>query len=837
MAQAASSDAGIRLCDDCLESPAEVIRDKFSLCSVCAAALARELAEGEEAVLAPTEVEAVWSPALRDLVVRARQLAAGGKSDRCDSIHLLAALVSSPSGIQALEGAGLSEDTIASVWAHVSELSSIDPLDESPDLVDVFAETARLVLIEARALAGSEGMPEVTPRHLLEALRREEGGVASRVLIRYGLPPRDAEVVYEALEAYARNLTQEAARGELEPLVGRRDELGQVVETLTRRRKNNPVLIGEPGVGKTAVAEGLAQMIAANEVPASLRGHQLYALDLASLVEGARYRGDFERRLKGVVSEASAPGSKVILFIDELHAIIGAGAASGSLDAAAMLKPPLARGELKVIGATTYDDYKRVSRDEALERRFQPVYVGEPSERETLEILGELRSRYEAHHDVEISDAALEACVELSGRYLHEHRWPDKAIDVLDAAAARLALKDTPARRRREASLELKDLYAERERATANGYAGVCVLRERIDELEALLAQLPSEERSRLEASDVVPVVARKSGIGEETISQAAGDERLARLALLGERLVGQPEAIEAVNQALRRAEAGISDPRRPLSSFVFVGPTGVGKTEMARQLAWVLFNDEEALVRFDMGEYAEKHTVSRLLGAPPGYVGHDEGGQLTEAVRRKPYSVVLLDEIEKAHADVWNVLLAVLDEGFATDSEGRKVSFRNTVVVLTSNVGAQGARRGVGFGSDLALRREDELKKTFPAELLNRLDEVVAFTPLSPPEIELICRQQVDAICARVRQRQPAGPHVAVSERAVRRLAEDGFSDEYGARYLRRHLQRTLERVLADALLAGVPEGASLYIDVKSLKGLKGKDTLDVKLVTIAAA
>jgi ATP-dependent Clp protease ATP-binding subunit ClpB len=681
----------------------------------------------------------------------------------------------------------------------------------------------------------------VAREQLLVALKEVRGG--QRVT------SQDPEGSYQALEKYGRDLTALAEQGRLDPVIGRDEEIRRVIQVLSRRTKNNPVLIGEPGVGKTAIAEGLAQRIVAGDVPEGLKGKRVWALDVGALVAGSKYRGEFEERLKAVLAEITASEGEIVLFIDELHTIVGAGAAEGAVSAGNLLKPMLARGELRAVGATTLDEYrKHIEKDPALERRFQPVLVGEPSVADTIAILRGLKERYEAHHGVRIRDAALTAAALLSERYIADRFLPDKAIDLVDEAASRLRMEidsspvelDEAERRVRQLEIELaamaKETEAvrepvERELAEAKSrrdelaarWAGekdqldrVKEITRRIDELRmeadraeregslarvaeiryGLLPQLEQELQRRAEPSgepmvkeevdedDIAAVVASWTGVPVDRLLEGEVEKLVHMEERLHRRVVGQDAAIDAVSNALRRARSGLQDPNRPIGSFVFLGPTGVGKTELARALAEFMFDDERAMVRLDMSEYMEKHTVSRLVGAPPGYVGYEEGGQLTEAVRRRPYSVVLLDEIEKAHADVFNVLLQLLDDGRLTDGHGRTVDFRNTVVIMTSN-----------------LRAAEQLLEHFRPEFVNRIDEVVVFEPLTREQIRDIVAIQLGRVRERLAERRIS---LEPTDGAVDLIAEAGWDPAFGARPLKRAIQRLLENPLALALLEG---------------------------------
>ncbi|AVX32251.1 ATP-dependent Clp protease ATP-binding subunit ClpC [Carboxydocella thermautotrophica] len=642
------------------------------------------------------------------------------------------------------------------------------------------------------------------------------------------------------LDEFGRDLTALARDGKIDPVVGREKEIERVVQVLSRRTKNNPVLIGEPGVGKTAIAEGLAQRIIEGKVPETLADKRVVTLDLSSVVAGSKYRGEFEERLKKVMEEIRQAGN-IILFIDELHTLIGAGAAEGAIDAANILKPALARGELQCIGATTLDEYrKHIEKDPALERRFQPIMVNEPTVEEALEILKGLRDRYEAHHRVKISDEALEAAVKLSDRYITDRFLPDKAIDLIDEAASRVRLQTYIAPPDlKDKEQELENIRKEKEAAVlAQEFEKAAELRDKEQQLRQELEDLKQNwqrqrnqgEGATVTADEIAHIVASWTGIPVKKLAEEESDRLLKMEEILHQRVIGQEEAVSAVARAIRRARAGLKDPKRPIGSFIFLGPTGVGKTELAKALAEALFGDEDAMIRLDMSEYMEKHTVARLVGAPPGYVGYDEGGQLTEAVRRKPYSVVLLDEMEKAHPDVFNVLLQVLEDGRLTDGKGRTVDFRNTVVIMTSNVGANLIKKeaSLGFKAGEAEDKRDayekmkdklmdQLKHTFRPEFLNRIDEIIVFHPLEEEHIQQI----VDLMLAALNKRlQDFGVQVEVTPAAKEVLVKKGYDPAFGARPLRRAIQRMVEDQLSEELLKGTfALGDTVIVDAEDGK------------------
>ncbi|MFE0516746.1 ATP-dependent Clp protease ATP-binding subunit, partial [Streptomyces sp. NPDC058964] len=667
-------------------------------------------------------------------------------------------------------------------------------------------------------ISRAEDASYIGPEHLLRAIAANPESSAGQSLAEGGWEPTRMPVEPSAehrkpsstptIDEYGRDLTEDARAGRLDPVIGRDGEVEQTIEVLSRRSKNNPVLIGDPGVGKTAIVEGIAQRIAAGDVPRTLEGKRLVLLDLAGMVAGTKYRGEFEERMKKLLDEVREHGDELVLFLDEMHTVVGAGGGGeGAMDAGNMLKPALARGELHLIGATTVDEYRRhIEKDAALERRFAPILVGEPTVDDTIEILRGLRDRYEAHHQVRITDEAVVAAAELSDRYITSRFLPDKAIDLMDQAAARVRLRDkTPVADIREIEDRIAALNREKDQAVADEeYERAREVRDRIKEAEGRRADMSKadEHAPRVTAEDIAEVVSRTTGI---PVAQLTEEERERLMKLeehLHERVVGQDEAITAVARAVRRARAGMSDPNRPVGSFLFLGPTGVGKTELARALAAALFGDETRMIRLDMSEYQERHTVSRLVGAPPGYVGHEEAGQLTEAVRRQPYAVLLLDEVEKAHPDVFNTLLQLLDDGRLTDSQGRTVDFKNTVVIMTSNIGAD---RILAAGTeDYAKVREavmPALQQHFRPEFLNRIDEIIVFRGLDRTQL----RQIVDLLLEHTRRRLHAQDvTLEVTDTAADLLADIGHQPDFGARPLRRTIQREVDDRLADLLLSG---------------------------------
>jgi ATP-dependent Clp protease ATP-binding subunit ClpC len=779
----------------------------------------------------------------RRVVVYAQEEARMLNQNYIGTEHLLLGLIREQDGIaaKALESLSISLEDVHQQVEELIGRGTYVPNGHIP-----FTPRAKKVLELSLREALQLGHNYIGTEHILLGLIREGEGVAAQVLLNLGA---DLEKVRSAviqllsgyygkqgegggderggqasqlLDEFGRNLTKQAREGKLDPVVGRGNEIERVMQILSRRTKNNPVLIGEPGVGKTAVVEGLAQAIARDEVPETIRNKQLYTLDLAALVAGSKYRGEFEERLKKVMKEIRERGD-IILFVDEMHTLVGAGAAEGAIDAASIIKPALARGELQTIGATTLDEYrKHVEKDAALERRFQPITVGEPSVEETVEILRGLRDRYEAHHRVSITDGALEAAATLADRYISDRFLPDKAIDLIDEAGSKMRIKMMTAPPDvREVEDRLRAVRQEKEAAIeAQEFEKAASLRDKEKQVLAEKRKMEEEwlkpDKSRVvevTEAEVADIVSMWTGIPVTSLTEAETAKLLRMETSLHERVVGQEEAVSAVSRAIRRTRAGLKHPNRPAGSFIFLGPSGVGKTELAKSLSEFLFGSEEALISLDMSEYMEKHTVSRLVGSPPGYVGFEEGGQLTEQVRRKPYSVILFDEIEKAHPDVFNILLQILEEGRLTDAQGRKIDFKNTIIVMTSNVGARDITKGktaLGFSMEsgggiahdtIKERVTGELKKLFKPEFLNRVDEVIVFHELTHEEIGEI----VDLMMAALRdQLFGQGVGVQMSPEARELLAKEGFDPAFGARPLRRAIQRLVEDPLSEEILAG---------------------------------
>ncbi|MGV9353127.1 ATP-dependent Clp protease ATP-binding subunit [Streptomyces misionensis] len=765
------------------------------------------------------------------LNLAAQRAAEDGTSD-LDTEHLLWAATKVEPARRLLLQVDVDPDTLANEIAKVLPRESGQP-SAQPGLTPA----AKRTLGAAYARSQAAGVSYIGPEHILAALLGDSDTGAARLLRAEGMDngklaglaeqaarsentPPERRQPATTLDEYGRDLTDEAKAGKLDPVVGRAEEIEQTVEILSRRSKNNPVLIGEPGVGKTAIVEGLAQRIVAGEVPDTLKNKRVVALDLSAMVAGAQYRGQFEERLKKVIEDVQTAGGSIILFIDELHTVVGAGATGeGSMDAGNMLKPALARGELHVVGATTIDEYRKyVEKDAALERRFQPVMVPEPTVEETVQILEGLRDAYEAHHQVRFDDGALAAAAEMSDRYITDRFLPDKAIDVMDQAGARVRLRSA-SRSTEVVSREdrIAVLRRELEQAvSAEDFERASELKREVSEAEAELAGI--EERREgvvsVTASDIADVVSRRTGI---PVSQLTASEKEKLLRLEEEmhaRIVGQDEAVTAVSQAVRRNRAGMGDPDRPVGSFLFLGPTGVGKTELAKTLAALLFGEEDRMVRFDMSEFQEKHTVARLVGAPPGYVGYEEAGQLTEKVRRQPYSVVLFDEVEKAHPDVFNTLLQILDDGRLTDAQGRTVDFRHCVVIMTSNIGAHRILDHQGDVSELKDELMEDLRGRFLPEFLNRIDDIIIFHGLTEDDLSQI----VDHLLDRSKHRVHAqGMRLEVTEAAKKLLIAHGHQPEFGARPLRRTIQAELDNRIATLLLGGEADpGDTIVADVE---------------------
>ena len=767
--------------------------------------------------------------------------------------HILLGLIQEKEGLaaQALERLDIKYDAV------VQAIRQVVTIDEGADVSGHLSFTPRVKRVLENSLreAMQMGQSYISTEHLLLGIVREGEGTALDVLGRLGVKGDDirgalndlvgqspvyaGRSAFDAMGAspdsmlkeFGTDLTKKASDGKLDPVIGRAGEIERVMQVLSRRQKNNPLLIGEPGVGKTAVVEGLAQLIVANQVPDLLRNKRLFTLDVSALVAGSKYRGEFEDRLKKCIKEVQDAGD-IILFIDEMHTLIGAGSAEGSIDAAAILKPPLSRGEIQVIGATTIDEYrKHLEKDSALERRFQPITVGEPNEEQAIRILGGLRDRYEAHHQVHFTDEALQAAVEMSDRYIQDRFLPDKAIDVIDEAGARMRIRNmTLPKELRDLDDQLREVRSKKDKAIgAQDFETAAELRDKESKLKAEREQAEkkweedtSKQVSQVTVKDIADVVSMTTGVPVSNLTEAETEKLLRMEGVLHERVIGQDEAVTALSKAIRRSRAGLKDPKRPAGSFIFLGPSGVGKTELSKALAEFLFNSEDALLSFDMSEYMEKHSVSRLVGSPPGYVGFDEGGQLTKAVRQKPYSVVLFDEIEKAHPDVFNILLQILEEGRLTDAQGRTVDFRNTVIIMTSNVGAReiSAPTTLGFSpegkaglsdKEIKSRVMGEVKKLFRPEFLNRIDEIIVFKSLADEQIAQI----VGLMVADLRERMIAqNMSINLTPAATKLIAKEGTDTTFGARPLRRAIQRLLEDPLSEQILEGKWQSGSI-VDV----------------------
>ncbi|TQR17264.1 ATP-dependent Clp protease ATP-binding subunit [Psychrobacillus soli] len=777
------------------------------------------------------------------------------KHESIGTEHILLGLIREGSGIAAKALEAIEVDTKV-IEVGIEELVGTGAEEVGP-IVNYTPRAKKVIELsvdESRKL----GHSYIGTEHLLLALIREGEGVAARVLNNAGVSLNKARqqvlqllgsndqshgnannsaapASTPTLDGLARDLTQIAREGTLDPVVGRSKEITRVIEILARRTKNNPVLIGEPGVGKTAIAEGLAQQIIQNEVPEILRDKRVMTLDMGTVVAGTKYRGEFEDRLKKVMDEIRQAGN-VILFIDELHTLIGAGGAEGAIDASNILKPALARGEIQCIGATTLDEYRKyIEKDAALERRFQPIQVDEPSVAEAIQIIYGLRDRYEAHHRVKITDEAVEAAVKMSDRYISDRFLPDKAIDLIDEAGSKVRLRSyTTPPNLKELEAKLEAIRSEKNASVqSQEFEKAASFRDKEQKLKDELEKMKNDwkekqgkEESEVTVEDIAAVVSMWTGVPVSKLAQTESEKLLKLEEKLHERVIGQAEAVDAISRAIRRARAGLKDPKRPIGSFIFLGPTGVGKTELARALAEVMFGDEDAMIRVDMSEYMEKHSTSRLVGSPPGYVGFEDGGQLTEKVRRKPYSVILLDEIEKAHPDVFNILLQVLEDGRLTDSKGRTVDFRNTVVIMTSNVGADALRynKHVGFNlheggktdyKDMKGKMLEELKKAFRPEFLNRLDEMIVFHSLEREHLKQIVSLMTEQLAKRLKEQ---GIDLELTEAAQEKITTEGYDPAYGARPLRRALQKHVEDRLSEELLKGeVLAGQHVVFDVEN--------------------
>ncbi|MDO4548614.1 MAG: ATP-dependent Clp protease ATP-binding subunit [Clostridia bacterium] len=774
--------------------------------------------------------------AQRALMAAQREAAQMGRNN-VGTEHLLLGLLTDPGSARMVLG-GITLDAARN---EILQLLGPGSGEFDPGKSMIYTPRTKKVLEFSAREARDLNQSYIGTEHLLLALMREREGVAAHILVKMGIDLDKARTELiklitsddgplgnvapdestPLLNQYSRDLTRAARAGELDPVVGRSGEIERIVQILSRRTKNNPVLIGEPGVGKSAIVEGLAQLIAQGNIPELLRGKRVMSLDLPSLVAGTKFRGEFEERLKNVLAEIRSVGN-IVLFLDEMQMLVGAGGSEGSIDAANILKPALARGEIQLIGATTLSEYhKRIEKDAALERRFQTVKVGEPSRDEAIEILKGLRDRYEAHHKVKITDEALTASVNLSSRYISDRFLPDKAIDLIDEAASRVRIKafTAPPDMKLQQNL-LEKLNKDTEKAVADeDFEMAAKLRDEKKKLQnEMILRRRDWEKVRDERVDTVgeeeiaQIVSLWTGIPVTRMTESEAERLMCLEQTLHKRVIGQDEAVSAVAKAVRRARAGLKDPQRPIGSFIFLGPTGVGKTELCKALGCALFGDENSLIRVDMSEYMEKHSVSRMIGSPPGYVGYDEGGQLTEKVRRKPYSVVLFDEVEKAHPDVFNALLQILEDGRLTDGQGRVVDFKNTVIVMTSNAGASELKkqRALGFGmsidtakgyEDMKQGVMDAVKKTFRPEFINRLDEIIVFHELSREDIEKIARLMVESVAGRLAER---GIMLNIDEAAVKLLADAGYDSKYGARPLRRAIQRMVEDALSEEVLSG---------------------------------
>jgi ATP-dependent Clp protease ATP-binding subunit ClpC len=783
----------------------------------------------------------------REILAVSQNIASRYRHVQWDVEHILLALLEQ-------EG-GLTSQILGKLGANVEAVRKRveDSLDRAPkatyESTQIYA-TPRIARLMDNAAREADRLKDdfISTEHLLVAIAGEDKGEAATILKEFGIDQEKiyqalqdirgghrvdsptAESKYRSLEKYGRDLTELARQGKLDPVIGRDDEIKRVMQILTRRTKNNPVIIGEAGVGKTAIAEGLAQKVAAGDVPDSLKNKRVVALDMGSLVAGSKFRGEFEERLKAVMDEVRQASGEIILFIDEMHTVVGAGAAEGAIDASNMLKPALARGELQCVGATTLDEYRQhIEKDKALERRLQPLFLSEPSIETTIEMLRALRPRYEAHHKIKIDDSALVAAAKLSQRYISDRFLPDKAIDLIDEAASKLRIDmESKPPDIKELDAKIKNLQDEEEAASQrNDYQQAAELRSQRLQLELERDRKEDEWRKEKKIDSVVDeetiaeLISKWTGIPVSRMLEGEAEKLLHMEERLHERIVNQDEAVSAISEAIRRGRAGLKDPRRPIGSFIFLGPTGVGKTELAKALAQFLFDDEDAMIRLDMSEFQERHTVSRLIGAPPGYVGYEEAGQLTEAVRRRPFRLLLFDEVEKAHPDVFNTLLQILEDGRLTDGHGRTVNFKDTVVIMTSNLGTQEfQRQAIGFSRQekseqqrLKSAVESELKRTFRPEFLNRVDDIIIFQPLTEEQLKKI----VDLLILEVEKRlADRNIKLELDDEAKAWLLKEGYEPAYGARPLRRAIQRYVENPLSSRILQGeIKDGETVVVGV----------------------